>query len=60
MPSTTCPSCDGKGVAWYEVRVAAPGDWRGGYIDEAEMECRLCEGSGEVDEEVAESYDPFE
>ena len=54
---TTCPECDGKGVAWYEVKVAAPGDWRGGYLTEKEMECHLCEGSGEVDEEVAASYD---
>jgi len=57
---TTCPSCDGQGVAWYEVKIAAPGDWRGGYIGEERRECHLCDGSGEVDEEVAETYDPFD
>ena len=55
---TTCPSCDGEGRCWYEVQYAAPMAWRGGYLEEKEMECHLCEGSGEVDEEVAASYDP--
>ena len=55
---TTCPECGGKGVAWYEVAVAAPGDWYGGYLDEKQMECQLCEGHGEVDHETAEGYDP--
>ena len=55
---TTCPSCGGEGRREYEVAVAAPMAWRGGYLEEREMECHLCEGSGEIDEEVAESYDP--
>lgn len=57
---TACPSCGGEGRRWYEVRVAAPGAWRGGYLDEREMDCHLCDGSGDVDEEVAERYDPFD
>lgn len=55
---TTCPECDGKGVAWYEVAVADPMGWQGGYLDERQAECHLCDGSGDVDEEIAESYDP--
>ena len=55
---TTCPSCDGEGRRWYEIEVAAPMAWRGGGFEEREMRCHLCEGSGEVDEEVAASYDP--
>jgi len=54
---TTCPRCDGKGVAWYEVKVSAPMAWRGGYLDEVEMECHVCGGSGEVDEDDAGAYD---
>ena len=58
MTSTTCPECGGEGVAWYEVAVSAPMAWRGGYLSERQMECELCRGSGLVDEETAESYDP--
>jgi len=60
VSSATCPSCDGEGRCWYEVQYAAPMAWRGGYLEEKEMDCHLCEGSGEVDEEVAENYDPYD
>lgn len=55
---TACPECGGRGVAVYEVGVAAPMAWRGGEIEDREMECELCGGSGDVDEEAAERYDP--
>jgi len=32
--------------------------WRGGEIEDREIECELCGGSGDVDEETAERYDP--
>ena len=55
---TACPECGGRGVAVYEVGVAAPMAWRGGEIEDREMECELGGGSGDVDEEAAERYDP--
>lgn len=60
MSDATCPSCGGEGRREYEVAVAAPMAWRGGYLEAKEMECHLCEGSGEVDEDAAEAYDPFD
>lgn len=55
---TTCPECGGKGRAWYETTVYVPPGIAGSPFKESEMECELCRGSGLVDEETAERYDP--
>ena len=56
MISAACPECGGRGVAVYEVGVAAPMAWRGGELEGRIMECELCHGSGEIedDEETEE------
>ena len=47
---TACPSCGGEGRREYEVAVAAPMAWSGGWLEGRIMECQLCEGTGEVDD----------
>ena len=52
----TCPECGGEGQCEYEVAVPAPMAWRGGWLEGRIMECELCGGSGEIenDEETEE------
>tara|TARA_R100001510_G_C7455520_1_gene78430 strand:- start:255 stop:425 length:171 start_codon:yes stop_codon:yes gene_type:complete len=50
----TCPECGGEGECEYEVAVSAPMAWTGGWLEGRIMECQLCEGSGEVDDEYDE------
>lgn len=50
----TCPECGGKGECEYEVAVSAPMAWNGGWLEGRIMECQLCEGIGEVDDEYDE------
>ena len=52
----TCPECGGEGQCEYEVAVPAPMAWRGGELEGRIMECELCGGSGEIenDEETEE------
>lgn len=49
-----CPECGGEGECEYEVAVSAPMAWNGGWLEGRIMECQLCEGSGEVDDEYDE------
>ncbi len=46
-----CPECDGAGEAEYEVAVSAPMAWRGGWLEDQLMECQMCHGDGEVEDE---------
>lgn len=46
-----CPECGGEGQCEYEVAVPAPMDWRGGWLEDRLMECELCGGSGEIEDE---------
>lgn len=50
----TCPECGGEGQCEYEVAVPAPMAWRGGWLEGRMMECELCGGSGEIENEEAE------
>ena len=44
-----CPECEGFGTLVYDVVGGGPMDWHGSYIEEKEIECESCFGSGEVD-----------
>ena len=46
-----CPECGGEGECEYEVEVSAPMAWNGGWLEGRIMECQLCAGTGEVDED---------
>lgn len=46
-----CPECGGAGECEYEVEVPAPMAWSGGWLEGRIMECQLCEGTGEIDED---------
>ncbi len=46
-----CPECGGEGQCEYEVPVPAPMSWRGGWLEDRLMECELCGGSGEIEDE---------
>ena len=50
----TCPECGGAGKCEYEVAVPAPMAWRGGWLEGRIMECELCGGSGEIENEAEE------
>ena len=47
----TCPECGGEGQCEYEGAVPAPMAWRGGWLEDQLMECELCGGVGEIDDE---------
>ena len=47
----TCPECGGEGQCEYEVAVPAPMAWRGGWLEDQFMECELCGGVGEIEDE---------
>jgi len=47
----TCPECGGLGQCEYEVAVPAPMSWRGGWLEDQLMECELCGGVGEIEDE---------
>lgn len=49
MAYIVCPECNGDGRCEYEVAVPDPMAWRGGELRGVMMDCELCGGSGEVE-----------
>jgi hypothetical protein len=47
----TCPECGGEGKCEYEVSVPSPMSWRGGWLEDRLLECELCGGSGELEDD---------
>lgn len=49
-----CPECGGEGECEYEFAVPAPMAWNGGWLEGRILECELCGGTGEDEDEAAE------